>query len=161
MLQEVQMAASLSATFLIQLRPFAKEFDTGFGLGGEEIAAYGITNASRNAALKSSGSRGLGSRIAGSLGFSGGGGSMGNSGLRSRNEKPVSGGDVNLEDMRNRRDMETPKEASESVRGLTEDVIVQTIDYRVDYEEDGERRPSDSGWSNRWHDRTFAHATSK
>ncbi|RMZ91307.1 hypothetical protein DV736_g1468, partial [Chaetothyriales sp. CBS 134916] len=67
-LQEVEMTASLSATFILTLRPFAKEFDTGFGAGRETFAAYGYSNSNNNT-LNSNGStvgstgRGIASRF--------------------------------------------------------------------------------------------------
>lgn len=38
------MAYSLSVATIITLRPFAKDFYTGFGLGGETVAHFGTTH---------------------------------------------------------------------------------------------------------------------
>ena len=135
------------------LRPFAKDFNTGFGHGGEAITQYGISKANTSGAVKSSASRGLGSRLADRLGGSSKGGSMGNSAMRSRNEKDRSaGGVVDLEDMRHRRDTKAPRERTESVKRLTDDVIMQTIDYKVEYE-DANTEPSVGGRSSHGRDR--------
>jgi hypothetical protein len=41
--QEIEMACSVSAATVITLRPLSREFNTGFGLGGETVGNYGTT----------------------------------------------------------------------------------------------------------------------
>jgi hypothetical protein len=102
---------------------------------------------------------GIGSKIATRLGISTTK-SGSNSGSRSRGEKDQRG--VDLEDMRYNRSVNLRpsgldgsarvhsnrnlRETSESVKGLTDDVIMQTIDYKVEYE-DGHTEPSEGGRS--------------
>lgn len=41
--QEVELTYSLAATTLMTLRPFTKDFNTGFGMGGDAVGDYGNT----------------------------------------------------------------------------------------------------------------------
>ena len=52
--REVELTYALAATTVMTLRPFTKEFDTGFGMGGETYRTHG-TNA--NGYIVSSGTR--------------------------------------------------------------------------------------------------------
>jgi hypothetical protein len=88
----------------------------------------------------------LGSKLASRLGVSSVSKSPSNSALRSRVDKDSRGKyDMDLEDIR--RDTKQPRETTESVKGLTDDVIMHTIDYRVEYEDNTE--PSDGERSSR------------
>jgi hypothetical protein len=135
------MATALAAPTIITMRPFAKDFNTGFGLGGEVVAAYGMSRADATGAAKSSnGSRNgisLGSRIANRFGLaSSRGGSMGRSALRSmRGDQERKTDDMVLGDMRRIDVRSSPAETSESVKGLTRDIIMQTTDVEVQYED--------------------------
>ena len=156
-MQVVEMAASLSAPVIITLRPFAKDFNTNFGQGAEVIATYGVSKGYGSGAMKSSDSstqRGLGSKIANRLGLSSNGGrSAGPSALRSgRSEKVGNGSDMNMEGFQ-RRDARSLRETSESVKGLTRDVITQTTEFEVQYEESHGKEGSEEGRSSRGHDR--------
>lgn len=158
-MQEIEMMMSVSTNVIITLRPFAKELNTSFGQGGGAIIAYGLSSAyggisggGGEGAKSSSRSndRGFGSIIADRLGLSSRGGGMGKSAGRS--SEP--GADwVGLEDWkkssRNNRAERRMVETSDSSRDLTGDVIRQTVDYHVEYEEkseDGERSRGAERW---------------
>ena len=55
--------------------------------------------------------------------------------------------------MRSKRDTKGPRETTESVKGLTDDVIIQKIDYRVECEDDIVL--SEGGRNSRRHDRVY------
>jgi hypothetical protein len=135
------MATALVAPIIITMRPFAKDFNTGFGLGGEIVAAYGISRADATGAQKSGGGSrngvSFGSRIASRFGLaSSKGGSMGGSALRSmRGDHERKGDDMALSDMKRLDMRSSPAETSESVKGLTRDVIMQTTDVEIQYED--------------------------
>ena len=151
-MQEIQMVVSVSTNIVITLRPFAKDLNTNFGQGGGAIVAYGMSKANDNSSgggMKSSSrsnDRGIGSKIATRLGLSSRGGSTtGNSGLRSWGTEKARGDVVDLEDWRKGNYKKGDKkmvEKSESVKDLTRDIITQTTDFQVEYEElseEGER----------------------
>jgi hypothetical protein len=157
-MQEIEMMVSVSTNVIITLRPFAKDFNTSFGQGGGATVAYGISKAyggNSGGGVKSSSrnnDRGLGSITANRLGLSSKSGSMGKSGPRSWGAEKAGADGVELEGWRKssykkaeRRMLET----SDSSKDLTGDVITQTIDYQVEYEEKSEEGERSRG-SERW-----------
>ena len=156
------MAASVSATVVISLRPFTHAFNTNFGQGGHAIANHGMSLAQDTARGKemqtSSGNsqRGFGSKIASRLGLS-----TNASMSRSRTEKSNTDG-MDLEDIQKgnyrRSKRGTMEESSESIKGLTErdNVILTTTDYHVEYEEAGDEvdRNHQLGIDKRWERRS-------
>ncbi|RMZ80875.1 hypothetical protein DV737_g2756, partial [Chaetothyriales sp. CBS 132003] len=128
-LQEVEMTSSLSATVILTLRPFAKEFDTGFGGGRETFAAYGYSNSnSNNNTLNSNCSTvaSTGSRIASKFKLS----SRKNSALPGHQDS----GGVPLGDLQQMAN-DQPSEPVGSGKTQTSDLIKQTIDCKVEYED--------------------------
>ena len=148
-MQEIEMIASVSTNIIIALRPFTKDLNTNFGQGGGAIVAYGMSKAQESSAggggMKSfseSNGGGIGSKIASRLRLSRKGSSFtGNSGLKSwGTEKPGADG-VDLEDWRRSKQSKgdrTIVESSESVKDLTRDVITQTTEFHVEYEDSSE-----------------------
>jgi hypothetical protein len=147
-MQEIEMMASVLTNVIITLRPFAKDLNTNFGQGGGAIVAYGMSKgygASSGGGVKSSSrssDRGIGSAIATRLGLSSKGGSvMGNSGLRSWGAEKTGADGVDLPDWRkgnHNSGLRRMVATSDSSKDLTGDVITQTIDYQVEYEDKSE-----------------------
>ncbi|MCJ1231161.1 hypothetical protein MMC12_007837 [Toensbergia leucococca] len=54
--QTIEMTVSLAAATLMTLRPFTKDFNTGFGLGGDAVGNYGASGYDNNGYMASSGS---------------------------------------------------------------------------------------------------------
>ena len=136
--------------------PSIKRFlaDIQSGLMGVNISEqYEVSHSGGKATFISYGKgTGLGTKLASRLGMTTNK-SMNNSGLRSRAEKDPD--TIDLEEMRrnrtNIRGGKEPRERTESVKGLTDDVIMQTIDYKVEYEDNTEA--SDGGRSSGGHER--------
>lgn len=159
----------LNISIITACIPSIKRFlaDIQSGLMGVNISEpYELTHSGGKATqLRYGQGTGLGSKIATRLGMSAGK-SQSNSAIRSRGEKDQR--DVDLEDMRYTRGANlhpghvgnnarahsnrNMRETSESVKGLTDDVIMQTIDYKVEYE-DGNTEPSEGGRSSGGHER--------
>jgi hypothetical protein len=145
----------LAMSFITACIPSIKRFlaDIQSGLMGVNISEpYELTHSGGKNASTQAGTYGkgtsLGSKVASRLGvtsITAGGRSANASALRSRGEKDSSnlgsqverGGyldtDYNGREIRGRRN--DGHETSESVKGLTDDVIMQTIDYKVEYED--------------------------
>lgn len=145
--EAIELMASLSATVMINLRPITKEMNTNFGQIGGAVTAHGLTNqyASSGGGLRS-GTRATayaaGSKIASRMGLSSGGGSaVMESATRSGNREKDAIGLVDMEHSRvwnPHRGHKATVETSESVKGLTRDVITHTIDFQVEYEDTSE-----------------------
>jgi hypothetical protein len=145
-LTQVEMACSLSTGVLITLKPFTKALHTGFGMGGDAVRQYGSSKATSNSYTDDSkGKRkgsgpgsSLDSRIPDRLGLSSKGSGVAALVLHTINDQDQTE-EVDMEDMthtRSCRDMEQAREKSENVTELTtDDVILQTIDYQVEYED--------------------------
>lgn len=145
--EAIQLMASLSATVMINLRPFTKEMNTNFGQIGGAVTAYGLTNQNASGGGNSrsvtrASVRAAGSKIASRVGLSSGGPSaLMESVTRSGARDQDASDSTEMEGLKlwgPGRGHKTTVETSESVRGLTMDVITRRVDFHVEFEDRSE-----------------------